>query len=249
MTTLIRELIEIPEAVHKGDFVLKLTEGVTKPEQTVKDYVVTEQLGRCFDDALKFIRSALESNTSKAGYLHGSFGSGKSHFMAILHLILHRDQAVCSLTKLAPVIDRANEWTEGKKFLLVPYHMIGAKNMEAGILGGYADFTRATHPDAPVPAIYLVDDLFRDAERLRQSMGEQAFFDGLNAAGGDSDWGELEGEWNAERFEAAITAPPIPESDPNYAPSEPRRELASSLIKTYFRSYGNVRRSEREAYV
>lgn len=247
--TFIKELIQIPEVVHRGDFVLKLTEGVTKPEQTVRDYVVTDQLELCFDDALKFIRSALDSNTSKAGYLHGSFGSGKSHFMAILHLILHRDSAARSLTKLAPVIDRANEWTEGKKFLLVPYHMIGAKNMEAGILGGYADFIRERHPDASIPAIYLVDDLFRDAKRLRESMGDQPFFDRLNAAGGDSDWGELEGDWNAERFEAAIAAPPIPESDPNYAPSEPRRELASTLIKTYFQSYENIRRSDREAYV
>lgn len=247
--TLIKDLIQIPEVVHKGDFVLKLTEGITKPEQTVRDYVVTDQLELCFDDALKFIRSALDSNTSKAGYLHGSFGSGKSHFMAILHLLLHREPAARSLTKLAAVIDRANAWTEGKNFLLIPYHMIGAKNMEAGILGGYADFIREKHPDASVPAIYLVDDLFRDAERLRGSMGDQPFFDGLNAAGADSDWGELEGDWNAQRFETAVAAPPIPESDPNYAPSEPRRELASALIKTYFQAYENVRRSDREAYV
>lgn len=249
MTKFIKELIKIPEVVHKGDFVLKLTEGVTKPQQTVADYVVTDQLERCFDDALKFIRSALDANTSKAGYLHGSFGSGKSHFMAILHLILHRDPAARSLAKLAGVIDRANQWTEGKNFLLVPYHMIGAKNMEAGILGGYADFIRAKHPEASIPAIYLVDDLFRDAARLRRSMGDGPFFDGLNATGGDSDWGDLEGDWNAERFEAAIAAPPIPESDPNFAPSEPRRELASALIKTYFQSYENIRRSDREAYV
>ena len=29
--TLIKELIEIPTAVHRGDFVLKLTEGVDRP--------------------------------------------------------------------------------------------------------------------------------------------------------------------------------------------------------------------------
>jgi len=42
---------------------------------------------------------------------------------------------------------------------------------------------------------------FSDAERLRESMGDRPFFDGLNAAGGDSDWGELEGDWNALRFQ------------------------------------------------
>jgi len=35
--TLIKDLIEIPEVVHRGDFVLELTEGVTRPEETVKN--------------------------------------------------------------------------------------------------------------------------------------------------------------------------------------------------------------------
>ena len=47
MTTLIRELIDIPEQVYRGDFVLRLTEGVTHPRETLRDYVVTEQLARC----------------------------------------------------------------------------------------------------------------------------------------------------------------------------------------------------------
>ena len=168
--TLIKDLIDVREVVHKGDFVLKLTEGVTHPEQTVADYVVTEQLAKCFDDALKFIKGSLESGQSKAAYLHGSFGSGKSHFMAILHLILQNEPAARSLAKLETIISQSNKWTQGKKFLMVPYHMIGAKNMEAGILGGYADYIRKKHPTAPVPAIYLVDDLFEDVKRLRNSM-------------------------------------------------------------------------------
>ncbi len=166
-----------------------------------------------------------------------------------LNLMLCRHPAVGQLTKLAAVIDAANSWNDGKKFLLVPYHMIGAKNMEAGILGGYADFIRDLHPEAPIPAIYLVDDLFRDAQNLRNNMGDEKFFAGLNRGGSDSDWGEIEDEWNAERFERAMAAPPVPESDPNYAPSEPRRDLASALIKNYFQSYENITRTDREAYV
>ena len=56
--TLIKDLIKIPEVVHRGDFVLKLTEGITRPEETVKDYVVTEQLAKCFDDALRSVAVA-----------------------------------------------------------------------------------------------------------------------------------------------------------------------------------------------
>ena len=78
MTRYIRDLIELPEQVHRGDFVLRLTEGVEHPEQTVDSYVVTPQLVEAFDSALGFIRSALQPPTSKAAYLHGSFGSTRS---------------------------------------------------------------------------------------------------------------------------------------------------------------------------
>jgi len=78
MPTYIKDLIELPDQVRRGDFVLRLTEGVTKPEETLDTYVVTPQLVRCFDDALGMIRAGIEGRTSKAAYLHGSFGSGKT---------------------------------------------------------------------------------------------------------------------------------------------------------------------------
>ena len=74
MTTLLRDLIEIPERVHADDFVLRLTQGVAHPEATLRDYVVTPELARNFDDALALIRSALEQckgNISGAARLLG----------------------------------------------------------------------------------------------------------------------------------------------------------------------------------
>ena len=240
---LIKDLIEIPEVVHRGDFVLKLTEGVTRPEETVKNYVVTPELARNFDDALSFIKGALEANTSKACYLHGSFGSGKSHFMAMLHLILQLVLRAVSIPELAWVIEKANGWIQGKKFLLVPYHMIGARNMEAGILGGYADFIRRLHPEAPVPGVYLAEGLFADAQNVRRSMGDAAFFAKLNeGGGGESDWGELDAIWEADRFETAINSPPGPDS-------EDRVQLVGRLVKTFFTSYQDVARTQDEAYI
>ena len=88
MEKLISELLILPEKVRKGDFVLNLSKGVTEPEKTLDEYVVTPQLVACFDDALGFIKSAVDATNSKACYLHGSFGAGKSHFMAVLHLLL-----------------------------------------------------------------------------------------------------------------------------------------------------------------
>src|SRR3954464_11602636 len=93
---LISELIIVPDEVRKGDLVLNLSKGVTEPEKTLDQYVVTPQLAACFDDALGFIRSAVDAANSKACYLHGSFGSGKSHFMAVLHLLLQHNTEVRS---------------------------------------------------------------------------------------------------------------------------------------------------------
>jgi hypothetical protein len=240
MTVLMKDLIDLPEHVHQGDFVLRLTEGVTRPDETLRDYVVTPQLVRCFEDALSFIQGAVQSRVSKAGYLHGSFGSGKSHFMAVLHLILEHNVHARSIAELASVIAKHNAWTTGKKFLLVPYHMIGARNMESGILGGYVDFIRRVHPNAPTPGVYLAEGLFEDAKGLRESMGDAPFFARLNENTVDTEWGELEAPWDAARFEKALAARPG---------AEERTQLVARLVASYFRAYHHVATGKEEAYV
>ena len=239
--TLIKDLIDIPERVQKGDFVLRLTEGVNQVEKTLAQYVVTPELKDCFDNALSFIRSALQSNSSKASYLHGSFGSGKSHFMAVLNLILQGIPEARGIKELAPAIAKHNEWIEGKKFLLVPYHMIGATSMESGILGGYVDYVRRQHPDAPIPGVYLAEGLFKDAQGLRASMGDEIFFAKLSeGTGGGGGWGKLEHSWTAERFEQAVQSPPG---------AEDRSELISALVKQFFASYDVQTQGQGEAFV
>ena len=205
---LISELIDLPERVRKGDFVLNLSKGVTEPEKTLEQYVVTPQLVACFEDALGFINSAVEAVSSKACYLHGSFGAGKSHFMAVLHLLLQHNPAVRNIPELAKVCAK-HGWVENKKFLLVPYHMIGARNMESAILGGYVDHVMELHPTAPLPGVYLADEIFKNAKQHRQRLGDEKFFEDLNQGQpGDAetdkpDWGKLAG-WDADRFDARL---------------------------------------------
>jgi hypothetical protein len=241
MTTYIKDLIDLPERVHGGDFVLKLTEGVARPEATLDAYVVTPELARNFDDALGFIKGAVHAASSKAAYLHGSFGSGKSHFMAVLHLVLDQNPAAKSKRGLTEVVVRHNDWLTGKRFLLVPYHMIGQPSMEAAVLGGYVDRVLALHPEAPIPAVYRAAGLLRDAETLRGNMGDAAFFEQLNRAGGGrGGWGELEAGWDASSFAAALTAPPG---------ADARDGLIGALVKAFFQSYTEVARGGQETFV
>ena len=229
--TLIKELIDIPDRVQKGDFVLRLAEDINRPEVVLGNYVVTPELATCFDAALSFIGSAVQNRTSKASYLHGSFGSGKSHFMAVLHLILQGNSAARGIPELAAVIQKHNEWLAGKKFLLVPYHMIGAHDMESGVLGNYVDFMRTTHPDAPTPPVYVSAAIINQANSERATYGDDLFFGRLNAGQGGGGWGELEASWDASSFDEAAAAPPD---------SESHLRLVSTLLKTVASSHAEV---------
>lgn len=228
MATYIKDLLNLPDQVRRGDFVLRLTEGVTRPEETLETYVVTPQLVRCFDDALGMIRSGIEGHTSKAAYLHGSFGSGKSHFMAVLYLLLQQNLAARSVPELASVVAKHDGWMQGKKFLLVTYYMLSAKDMESHILGEYVHRVERLHPGTRIPGVYRSDALFQDAQRLRSTMGDEKFFAELNKglATGGSGWGEIGGGWDAEGFEAAIAAPPR---------AEERIRLVGDLVERFFR--------------
>jgi hypothetical protein len=241
---LFRDLIHIPERVQTNDFVLKLSEGVTEAAaaETIRNYVVTPQLVGAFNDALGFIRASVESGRSAACYLDGSFGSGKSHFMAVLDLLLAGNVKARSIPELAGVVSRHESILSGKRFLMVPYHMIGARDVETAILGGYADYVRRLHPEAPVPGFYLGEKLFDDARRLRTTMGDAAFFLRLNEgkASGSDGWGDLGSEWDAASFESAAVEPPE---------GEERQRLVGDLIGTYFHSYADVAAASGEAFL
>ncbi|MCE7957062.1 MAG: phage resistance protein, partial [Acidobacteria bacterium ACB2] len=128
-----------------------------------------------------------------------------------------------------------------KRFLLVPYHMIGAKSLESRILGEYSRQVLQAHPGAPAPGVYLSEGLVENARRLRGSMGDAAFFGLLNAgASADSDWGELAAGWDAASFEAAATAPPD---------SDERARLVGDLVSTALTAIPGAAAATGEGFV
>lgn len=233
--TLLRDLIHIPEQVHKGDFVLKLTDGVRDPKATLGNYVFTPQLLNAFDQALKLVKGALEGKQSRAAFLHGSFGSGKSHFMAVLHLLLAHDPTARSHPELAPLVAK-HGWLDGRKFLLVPFHMIGATSLEERLFGQYVSHVGALHPTAPVPAVFHGEAVLRQAEAER-AKDEAAFLAKLGSGG--HGWGDLDA-WTRERYDRARQA----------APNSPDRLLLISAVVThYLPGYQGVMGGRSEGYV
>ena len=211
--TLIRELDRHPEQVHQGDFVLKLADGVAHADATLRDYVVTPQLNACFNDALTFIKQSVQGGTSKAAYLHGSFGSGKEP--------LHGGtQPAARQQRIGALDARAGQRCRPAQRLdagpQIPARAVSHDRRAQHGVGdpGWLRRVRAQrHPDAPDPGLLSVGRLFEDAVRMRNRIGDEAFFRDLNAGsdagdGDDSGWGELSGGWDAASFEAAMLEPP-----------------------------------------
>jgi len=240
---LLRDLIDIPEQVSAGDFVLRLLEGIDRRAQTIADYVVTEQLVTAFDSALGLIGSALSSNTSKGSYLHGSFGSGKSHFMAVLDALLDGDPTALAIPELAPVIAR-HGWLGTKKLMLVPTNLISAESLEAGIFGGYLAHVQNTLPDAPVPALLRAGFLLADLARIRDRVGREPFAASLRPVAVDSRWGARAGSgaaaMTADDVDAALTAP---------VESAAARALLAVALPVYLPNYAQTVAGAATAYV
>lgn len=172
----LRDIINIPDSVHAGSFKVELSGGFAHTDDRVAEYVVTEQLQQAFREALSVVRKALRDGDPHAAYLHGSFGSGKSHFLTVLHAILNGQPSARSKPGLQPVIAEHDEWLRGKKFLMVPYHLVGSADIDSALLGGYVSAVQRLHPDAPMPPVYRADAMLEDARRQREFLANDTKF-------------------------------------------------------------------------
>ncbi len=225
--TLMRDVIEIPERVTDTDFVMKLADGVAEARQTIRQYVVTDSLRGNFAEALGLVGHAVETGRSQAAFLHGSFGAGKSHFMAVLHEILIGNPDARAIPDLVQEVDTADRWLAGATVLPLTYHMLGARSVEEAVLGGYRAQITRLHPDAPPPAVHRSDALLEDAARFRANLGDEKFFHTLSGGGaGSAEWGRYQGgNWHAERYAAAAASAPG---------TLDRDQLVSDLTATFF---------------
>ena len=167
------DLVAIPDEVHAGDFVLGLAKGVGE-KSTITDYVVTEPLAGNFDKALGLIKSAVETGSSRAAYLDGSFGSGKSHFMAVLYAILDGDPDARGKKGLADVVAKHDPGWRAAGSCSCPITCLTPQSLDSAILGGYVAHVIKQHPGKPLPAVYATTAT-RGRRELRQQLGDEEF--------------------------------------------------------------------------
>lgn len=243
------EVFDIPE--HQGDtFVLKLENSVAedKLRQTVSSYVVTDEIAHNLDTAMDFVETAFTRNESQAVYLHGSFGSGKSHFMAVLYALLSGAPITREVPELQPIAAEHADLA-GKNLLQLTYHFLDSKSVEDTLFRGYLRQIKRLHPDAPAPVLHTAGELFENAANHRSALGDEAFFASLNQAtampGGSGrsakakatglDFGALTGEdstrWDPASYEAAMSAD---------ADERSRTAVIQALTQTMFSAYATT---------
>ncbi|MFD8338163.1 PglY protein [Streptomyces solisilvae] len=253
----LRDVIDIPKTVLAGSFKVALSEGFGAAAKQVGEYVVTPQLEKAFRRALSVVRESVASGKPNGAYLHGSFGSGKSHFMTVLHAILSYDESARGKRDLQPLIADNREWMQGRKFLMVPYHLVGSTDLDSAILGGYVNYIRRVRPDAPVPPVFRLDSMLEDARRQRAFFGDDEQF--IRWLGNpklpepakpaptpdegdlpDLDLKEAPGTWNSQLLNQAFEAGPGDQS---------RDWLASALLSGPYSSYSQGALGAKDAYL
>lgn len=229
--TLLRDIFDIPEKVDASDYVLQLHQGVASFERTLDQYVVTESLAASFDEAVGLVGRTLAGGTSKGAFIHGSFGAGKSHFMAVLHLLLTGNLGARALPGLQGVVAKHSA-VLGAKLFAVDYHLLGKETFEAALFQGYLDAVERRHPEATPPVLHESGRLLEDAATLRKRLGDDAFFESLNAgAPAASGWGRRTQAWTPETYARAAAAPV---GDPEHD------RLVAALVKEHFTSFGSA---------
>ncbi|MFF8816291.1 PglY protein [Streptomyces pactum] len=260
----LRDVIDIKEDVHAGDFKVELSQGFTETDARVAEYVVTDQLQKAFRKALGIVGKSMRTGDPHAAYLHGSFGAGKSHFLTVLHAVLNNHPAARAKPRLQEVIAEHDDWLRQKKFLMVPYHLVGSTDLDSALLGGYVAAVHKKHPDMPTPAVYRADSALADARRQRRFLADdRKFIEWLGAGaaavapggaviaveeGDDLDASGLEevagapaaGGWTPADLDRAFDAPA----------GDPYREaLVSALLSGPMASYATGARGDKDAFL
>src|SRR5262245_48466267 len=150
MSLAITEAFDLPrpEDIRAMGFVIKLREADPRSDevrQLVEDYVITpaveKELPRILDD----MKQVFDRGEEYGRFIHGSFGSGKSHFMTMLALLLETAPPVWK--KFRPLLNAHRDaqqskgreapeheaWLAKANLLVVRVHMLSVRGKTTGL--------------------------------------------------------------------------------------------------------------------
>ncbi len=118
------DLIEVPEI--KTVIQLKDIEESSLRQMILDSFVVTTEVMK----NLEMILTSLSKPEGKGAFLKGHFGSGKSHFLSILSLLLRTPDSWHALLSQEPSLDSFRRELQSRRFLVVEISLIQHRGTE-----------------------------------------------------------------------------------------------------------------------
>ena len=124
----IRDVFDLPPTIPRCIVKIQDFDDERTLQENIRDYVITDtvadEMERLVD---RIVASCLRHEAGEGHYLHGSFGSGKSHFMAILGLILENKPAIWTKDHhvIHAIQEHHKEWLAEHPILVIPVYMLG----------------------------------------------------------------------------------------------------------------------------
>ena len=181
----IHEALDIPEVTDLDQFITRLdTTDEDRVRRDMQQFVVADQVFDRIDQMLRSVGERFAQGLDMGRYIYGTFGSGKSHLMAVLGKMFERDERVYELGDPALSRLRGNHpWIDRRKTLVVRLNMMGKKTLVHAL---YEAFNAALPHDAERLAFTDQERVFelieRDAEKHYGGMDallEQLVKDGV----------------------------------------------------------------------
>ncbi len=180
----LRDAFDIPE--HLGDFVVRVNADPGGDAALVRDYVITPGVATELGRILQSVQDTQTRGEDLGWIVHGSFGSGKSHFLAVLSLLLENQDLAWAKPDpaIAQLAERHRPWLAGRRLLVVRENLSSADHKDKRfdrIIYEAVNKTLAAAGQAPFSYLNLEGVL----EQARQEAGQygDAFWKGMAAAG------------------------------------------------------------------
>ena len=138
----IRDVFDLPPSIPRCIVKIQDFDDEQTLQENIRDYVMTDHVATEMARLVERIVTSCERHEAGEGhYLHGSFGSGKSHFMAILGLILRNHPAIWSKDHPAirAIQSRHGAWLTQHPVLVIPVYMLGQTNLRSALYSAAND--------------------------------------------------------------------------------------------------------------
>ena len=178
-----------PEDIRAMGFVIRLREAAADSDevrQLVADYVVTPAVERELPRILDDMKHVYDRGEEYGRFIHGSFGSGKSHFMTLLSLLI--EGAPSAWDKFTPALKAHQDgaaqagraapdhrgWLPDSKLLVVRLHMLSVRGRGTGLdRAVYTAFNDALKRRGKTPFEFVnTEAVFAEARREAEEYGD-----------------------------------------------------------------------------